>query len=112
MEHQERGMVTAEFAIVLPVVLAVLALVASLGSAMITHLNVADAAREAARAIAMEADESHVRHLVRDKVDGASISIDRSGDHVSVTVSADIGGVLTPLDLTASSTVTSLVEPR
>lgn len=112
-DHRERGMVTAELAITLPAVVAVLFLVVSLGLALITQLRVADAAREAARGYAMEMSESDISNLVSDRAgDAATVHVARHGETLTVTVSAPVTGPWALLDLTAESSMTALVEDR
>lgn len=111
-KERERGMVSAELAMTMPVVLGVLFLLFSAGAALVTQIRVSDAAREAARGYAMEVDEAQIRSLVTDRAgDDAQLSVTRSGTTITVTVSADMTGAFSLLDLTASSTMTALVEP-
>lgn len=112
-DDRERGMVTAELAMTLPVVIAVLFLVLSFGLALVTQLRVADAAREAARGYAMEMAEDDVRSIVADRAGAeASIEMESSGDVITVTVTAPVGGPWSLLDLTAESSMTAFAEGR
>lgn len=109
----ERGMVTAELAITLPVVMAVLFLVVSLGLALVTQLRVTDAAREAARGYAMEMSEGEIRALIADRAGpSASVRVRDNGETLTVTVVAPVDGPWSLLDLTAESSMTVLAEGR
>lgn len=110
-DDSERGMVTAELAMTIPVVIAVLFLVASLGVSLVGQLRVTDAAREAARAYAMEMSDREVAELVADRAgDDASYTVRQHGRTLTVTVSAPVGGPWSILDLTAESSMTALAE--
>lgn len=112
-DDRERGMVTAELAMTLPVVVAVLFLVLSFGLALVTQLRVADAAREAARGYAMEMADDDVRSIVADRAGAeAAIEMESSGDVITVTVTAPVGGPWSLLDLTAESSMTAFAEGR
>lgn len=106
-------MVTAELAMTLPAVAAVLFLVVSLGLALMTQLRVTDAAREAARGYAMEASTDEIRDLVTDRAgEAAQVDVETNGDLLTVTVTAPITGPWALLDLTATSSMTALAEGR
>lgn len=112
-DDRERGMVTAELAMTLPVVIAVLFLVLSFGLALVTQLRVTDAAREAARGYAMEMEDADVRSIVADRAGTeANIQMESSGDVITVTVTAPVGGPWSLLDLTAESSMTAFAEGR
>jgi hypothetical protein len=85
--HSDRGSVTAETAVVLPALAAVLALSLWAVAAVTTQLQCVDAARVAARAVARgETAEMSRAVAARAAPEGASISIRRSGDLVEVEV--------------------------
>lgn len=88
-----RGSVTAETAVVLPVLVAVvlgLVWVISLG---VTHLRVVDAARETARALARDEQRSAAIELgTRVAPEGARVSVREQGSTVVVTVASDVDG--------------------
>jgi len=112
MKSKESGMVSAELAIAIPIIVAVLVLVASFGQALVTHMRVTEAAREAARAVAI-GDESAARQLVRSRAGPeASMSVHESGSTVEVRVHVPIGGLASPLDLVARADSVALVEWR
>jgi Flp pilus assembly protein TadG len=84
-------MVTAETAVVLPVLLLVLAAVVAAVVVVGAQVRCVDAAREGARAAARGEDAAAVRALVaRIAPDGAVTAIAVSGGEVRVTVSADV----------------------
>jgi Flp pilus assembly protein TadG len=112
--RRERGSVTAEAAVVLPVVVLV---VMALSSALSVHgaaIRCQDAAREAARAAARSEPEAEVRALAaRAAPAGSTIQISSEGDQITVTVSASVhllGGLLP--DVSVSRHATSLKEPE
>lgn len=86
----ERGMVTAETAVVLPLVaMFVLALLWLLVT-VISHVQIVDAARDGARALARgEEQGAAVEHAVRTAPDGAAVSVSRGDDVVTVRVEVD-----------------------
>ncbi|MHB1800967.1 MAG: TadE family type IV pilus minor pilin [Actinomycetes bacterium] len=110
----DRGMVTAETALVLPVILLVFAAVLWGVTVASAQLAVVDAARLAARAVARGDDPAQVRQLVaRAGPPGAAIAVEQEGPgadallrvQVSARVRAAgrIGGWLPVLALTATA---------
>lgn len=82
----ERGAVTAEAALAMPVLAAVtLALVWMLGLA-VAQVRVTDAAREAARAVARGDPVEEATALARVAAPGAEVQIDAGGERVRVHV--------------------------
>lgn len=80
-------MVTAETAMVLPVLLALTTALVWLVSLGIAEVRCLDAAREAARLVA-RGDDDQAREVARQAgPDGASVVIEESSDLVTVTVS-------------------------
>jgi Flp pilus assembly protein TadG len=111
--HREDGMVTAETAVVLPVLLLVLAGAISAVTLVAAHLRCVDAAREGARAAARGEDVPAVAAIV-DRVapPGADGSVDMTGDEVRVTVTARVAPLgPVPLRITVSATAVALREP-
>lgn len=106
-------MVTAETAVVLPVLLLVLAAAVAAVVLVGAQLRCVDAAREGARAAARGESATTVVELVdRAGPHGATVRTGTAGDRVTVTVSARVrplGPV--PLALTVSAAATALVEP-
>jgi hypothetical protein len=91
--RDETGAVTAEAAVVLPVVLLFalgLAWLVALGA---TQVRALDAARETARAVARgESDEASIGLGRRVATEGARITVRDEGDTVEVTVDAPVRG--------------------
>lgn len=84
------GAVTAEAALVLPVLAAVtLALVWMLGLA-VTQVRVTDAAREAARAVARGDPVEEATALAHVAAPGAEVSIEAGGERVRVHVARSV----------------------
>ncbi|CAN7514590.1 hypothetical protein JOE31_001129 [Arthrobacter sp. PvP023] len=89
----DRGAVTAEFAVALPAVLLLLALLLAGSAAGITQLRLEEAARAGARALARGEDAGAVEGIVRQLAGGsASSSIVGEGEWLSVTVSGRVSG--------------------
>ena len=110
---RQRGMVTAEFAVVLPAVVLVLALsVGALGLAL-DQIRCVDAARSGARAAA-RGDSSEAVILVASRVAPADalISVETTGDVVRVSVVSGprVAASLLPAWLRASSTASAARE--
>lgn len=104
--RDERGSVTAEFAIVLPSALLVLALCLGALSAATTHLVNANIARDAARSLSRGQSEAEVTYSVAVARPGAQITIRRSSLAVCVTLSQSPPGLavieaLPPLEVSA-----------
>jgi Flp pilus assembly protein TadG len=84
-------MVTAETAVVLPVLLVVLAAAVAAVTVVGAQMRCADAAREGARAAARGEDPGTVTALVRRVApEGARIEVAEGGGRVRVTVSARV----------------------
>ena len=90
-----RGAVTAEFAVALPAVLMLLAMLLAGSAAGITQLRLEEAARASARALARGEDPAVVDGIVR-KLAGASASsvVAADGEWQRVTVSDRMVGYL------------------
>src|SRR5947199_10737225 len=87
----EAGMVTAETAVVLPVLLLVLAAAVSALVVVGSQLRCVDAAREAARAAARGDSAGAVRSVaLRAGPDGTGVEVTSSGARVTVRVSAPV----------------------
>lgn len=106
-------MVTAETAVVLPVLLLVLAGAVAAVTVVGAQLRCVDAAREGARAAARGEDAATVRALVlRAAPDGTAVSVRREGSDVRVVVSGRVpvlGPV--PLDVAVSAEAVARLEP-
>jgi Flp pilus assembly protein TadG len=106
-------MVTAETAVVLPVLLLVLAGAVAAITVVGGQLRCVDAAREGARAAARGESVAEIDALVaRTAPDGATATVSESTEDVTVTVSVAIApvGVL-PLRSTVSATAVARREP-
>lgn len=100
-----RGAVTAEFAVALPAVVLLLALLLAGSAAGVTQLRLEEAARAGARALARGEDAAAVEGIVR-RLAGTSASsaVASDGQWLSVTVSGKVPGAvgsLLPWNLTA-----------
>src|SRR3954463_684529 len=92
--HREAGMVTAETAVVLPVLLLVLAGAVAAVTLVGGQLRCVDAAREGARAAARGDSVAAVTAIVgRAAPEGAVTGVAVSGDEVRVTVTADVAAL-------------------
>jgi hypothetical protein len=105
-----RGAVTAEFAVALPAVLLLLAMLLAGAAAGITQLRLEEAARAGARALARGEDRAAVDGIVR-KLAGqsASSAVMPGGEWMSVTVSDRAAG---PLGRLVPWTLTARAEAR
>ncbi|SOE00704.1 TadE family type IV pilus minor pilin [Blastococcus haudaquaticus] len=105
-------MVTAETAVVLPVLLLVLAGVVAAVVVVGAQLRCVDAAREGARAAARGEEAAVVTDLVRRIApEGAGATLATDGEEVRVTVSARIAPLgPVPLDVTVSAEAVALRE--
>ena len=105
---KDRGAVTAEFAVALPAVLLLLALLLAGSAAGITQLRLEEAARAGARALARGEDAGAVDGIVRQLAGAsASSSIVADGAWLSVTVSGRVSGPvgsMVPWTLSARAT--------
>ena len=93
--RRDRGMVTAELAVAVPVVVVVLALGLAAIRLGIDEVRCVDAARLAARALARGDSEASARDLALTAAPpGASVSLGSGGAEVSATVAAsrDLAG--------------------
>ncbi len=89
----ERGAVTAELAVALPVLLAVTAGLAWLLAVAIGQVRTVDAARETARALARGDDESAALALGRRVApDGVTLTVRHEGGRVVVRASGRMAG--------------------
>jgi Flp pilus assembly protein TadG len=110
---REDGMVTAETAVVLPVLLLVLAAAVSAVTVVGAQLRCVDAAREGARAAARGEAPAAVTELVRRVAPaGAVVDVTLDGDEVRVTVSAPVAPLgPVPLQVPVAAEAAGLLEP-
>ena len=106
-------MVTAETAVVLPVLLVVLAAAVAAVTVVGGQLRCVDAAREGARAAARGEPDAVVTSLVsRAAPEGATVSVTADGDEVRVTVTAAIAPLgRVPLSIAVEAEAVALREP-
>lgn len=89
------GAVTAEFAVTLPAVLLLLAMLLAGSSAGVTQLRLEEGARAGARALARGDDSATVERIVRTLSGGsASATVSADGEWLHVTVTDRVGGPL------------------
>lgn len=113
--RDDRGMVTAEAAVVLPVLVVVLAMAVWLVACLSAQLRCVDSAREAARLAARGEAGSLVEAAARTGAPrDARVTVTRAGDRVTVVVTSQVspfGGVLARLPgLPVAGRATALVE--
>lgn len=111
----ERGAVTAELALGLPLVLAVTVGLVWLLAAASAQIRVVDAARESARSVARGDSEASARAVASTIApEGADVRVVIEGDRVAVTASADVAGPGGMFDflpgITVSSRAVALME--
>jgi Flp pilus assembly protein TadG len=110
--RDERGMVTAELAAALPILVILLAVALTAVSAAGQRVRTQDAAREAARAAA-RGDTATAQHLAAQiGPSGAAVSIARSGGRVTARVTVTmhpLGGWLPAM--TVSESAVAAAEP-
>ena len=105
-------MVTAETAVVLPVLLLVLAGAVAAVVVVGAQLRCVDAAREAARAAARGEPVAVVGELAGAAApDGAVTAVGGDGERVTVTVTATVSPLGLPWDVEVSATATGVREP-
>jgi Flp pilus assembly protein TadG len=106
-------MVTAETAVVLPVLLLVLAGAVAAIVVVGAHLRCVDAAREGVRAAARGESPAAVTQIVRRAApDGAAVTVTRTDDEVRVAVAVDVtplGPV--PLRVRVTAAAVARIEP-
>jgi Flp pilus assembly protein TadG len=110
--RDDRGMVTAELAACLPVLLLVLAVAVTAVSAVAARVRVLDAAREAAR-VAARGDRAAALQVAHEVAPGAQLALSRAGPDVVAVVRArthPFGGWLP--GLTVVGRAVAAIEPR
>jgi len=104
---EDRGQATVEFALVLPLLVICLAGVIWVGQLMTVQVRLEHAAREGARAAAVEPDNASAvaAAAVRRSIPEAATNTQLDGDFVVVTVTLDVAGV--PIIGVGSRTLTA-----
>jgi Flp pilus assembly protein TadG len=109
----DAGMVTAEAAVVLPVLVLVLAAALAAVSVVTAQMRCTDAAREGARAAARGESDAAVRQIAASSApDGSAVSVTRDGATATVQVSASVAlfpGLGPSMRVTDSAT--AVLEP-
>ena len=96
----DRGMVTAETAVVLPVLVVLLALLLAVMGHALDYVRVVDAARSAARLAARGESSTVVKQQAeREAPDGSQVEVQQIGQQVQVTVAAPERRILGPITL-------------
>jgi Flp pilus assembly protein TadG len=109
--HEERGMVTAELAACLPVLVVVLAVAVSAVSVAGVRVRAQDAAREAARAAA-RGDPGQARQLPQQAAPGVVVDITNSGEEIVAVARITVHPLASWLPaLTVSERAVAAVEP-
>lgn len=109
-KRRTRGAVTAEFAVALPAVLALLAMLLAGAAAGMTQLRIEEGARAGARALARGEDPSAVERTVRTLAGGsAAASVAADGEWFSITVTDRVPG---PLGTSIPWTLTARASTR
>lgn len=109
----DAGMVTAEAAVVLPVLVFVLAAALAAVSVVTAQMRCTDAAREGARAAARGESDAAVHQIAASSApDGSAVTVTRDGDTATVGVSASVALFpgLGPA-ITVSDNATAALEP-
>ncbi|KRF16560.1 hypothetical protein ASG90_09765 [Nocardioides sp. Soil797] len=113
MTRDERGAVTAETALVLPLLMVVTLAMVWMLTFGVAQMKSTDAAREAARALARGESPDRAAALAHEVVAGAEVSIVEEGDTVRVTVEAQVpspGGLLDGINGTTHGEAVALRE--
>ena len=106
----DRGMVTAELAMALPVLIIVLAAGLAAVTVVGQRVRAEDAAREAARAAA-RGDTAAAHRLVGEVAPGASLSMSQSADRTTARVSMVVHPLGAWPALTVDATAVAATEP-
>lgn len=113
MTRDERGAVTAETALVLPLLVAVTLAMVWMLTVGVAQMKSTDAAREAARALARGESPDRATALAREVVAGAEVSVVDEGETVRVTVESPVpspGGLLDGVNATTHGEAVALRE--
>lgn len=115
--QDDRGSATAETAVVLPVVVVLVVVLAFLGLGITEHVRVENAARVGTRELARGEDTAAATTAARRAAGpGAQVSVSRQGDWVQVTVTRRIAagssGALAGFGVTVEGSATCRLEPQ
>jgi Flp pilus assembly protein TadG len=105
MKHheRERGAVTAETALALPLLVAVTLAMVWMVAFGVQQMKATDAAREAARALARGESPEDAIALARQVVPDADVEVSESGGRVTVVVRAEVSSPVGPFSLGGST---------
>ncbi|WP_169164354.1 TadE family type IV pilus minor pilin [Cellulomonas taurus] len=109
----DSGTVTAEFAVLLPAVTMLIAVLLVIASCAVTQMRCADAARAGARGAALGEADTVVAELAQ-RVGGTGIrvGVHRAGEWVRVAVQQEVGPALPVVGaITVAAEATAWVEP-
>jgi Flp pilus assembly protein TadG len=110
--RSDRGTVTAELAVCLPVLMLLLAVAVSAVLVADAHVRAVDAAREAARAAA-RGDPGVGSRLAREAAPGSRLAVTTTGDDVVATVRLRVHLLASWLPaVTVTGRAVAAVEPR
>lgn len=115
--RDDRGTATAETAVVLPMVVLLVAVLAFVGLSLTQQVRVESAARTAAREIARGEDTAAAVSAARRVAGpGAIVQVERDGAWVRVEVSRRVGatpgGLLSGVAVTVRGTAVARLEPQ
>lgn len=107
-----RGSVTAEFAVALPALVVILVAVLTLAASATAQMRCVDAARVAARAVALGDEHTDIASAVRSTAgDRADLTVSTGTQWIEVEVSAPVvGGLLGGVSWRASGTAIARAE--
>lgn len=109
--RDDRGAATAEFAMLMPALVLLIALIAGAGTIGLTQLRAHDAARSAAREAARGEPEREIRSSVEERAgEGAAIDIRHEGGFTTVEVSVPLPDTLHLVQESVSATATARTE--
>lgn len=110
--RDQRGMVSAEFAVVLMAVSLVIIMVVFAATVGVSYVQTQDAARQAARLVARGEPHSVAKQQARRAIPDAKISISESGEAVSVSVVSAVSLPIAKLRLPALTVSSTAHTPR
>ena len=89
--RDDRGAATAEFAMLMPALVLLIALITGAGTIGLSQLRAHDAARAAAREAARGEPERTVRHEATEKAgDGSTVAVRHEGGYTTVEVTLPV----------------------
>lgn len=113
MRHDERGAVTAETALALPLLVAVTLGMVWMVTFGVAQMKTTDAAREVARALARGEPQAEAVGLAERVAPGSLVQVSRDGESVVVVVTDSVpspGGIFDSLSGTTRAEAVALAE--